>query len=184
MGKIDDRAIGMYEDDLFSLQMIGDFFGVTRQGVKKYLNVRDIDTSKRKRDAVCDGCGKWFKKHRAYLRNSIKNYCSPECHYSAIHNPDYNGSRQGQRIARRVVREIHPLRETEVVHHMDGNTENNDLENLMVFANQSDHMRWHRACGEKSGVIPVWRGIQPKKVIKTVDDLPGYFRPMPKKGKK
>jgi phosphopantothenoylcysteine synthetase/decarboxylase len=32
----------------------------------------------------------------------------------------------------------------EVVHHIDGNILNNDIDNLEVFANQSEHYKYHR----------------------------------------
>lgn len=31
----------------------------------------------------------------------------------------------------------------EEIHHIDGNKHNNDLENLMLFANRSEHIRYH-----------------------------------------
>lgn len=37
-----------------------------------------------------------------------------------------------------------PLRRGEVVHHVDGNKRNNDPANLMVFASQAEHARWHK----------------------------------------
>lgn len=37
-----------------------------------------------------------------------------------------------------------PLKQGEVVHHMDGNKRNNDPKNLMVFASQAEHAKWHR----------------------------------------
>ena len=36
-----------------------------------------------------------------------------------------------------------PLLPGEVVHHIDGNKRNNDPSNLMVFASQSEHARYH-----------------------------------------
>jgi len=36
-----------------------------------------------------------------------------------------------------------PLKPGEVVHHVDGNKRNNTPDNLMVFASQGDHVRWH-----------------------------------------
>ena len=36
------------------------------------------------------------------------------------------------------------LREEEVVHHIDGDVRNNGFDNLMVFANQGDHLAFHR----------------------------------------
>jgi len=32
----------------------------------------------------------------------------------------------------------------EVVHHIDGNTKNNRIENLVVFVDQNAHVSWHR----------------------------------------
>ena len=31
----------------------------------------------------------------------------------------------------------------EVVHHLDENKTNNKIENLMIFKNQKEHMKWH-----------------------------------------
>lgn len=36
-----------------------------------------------------------------------------------------------------------PLKEKEVVHHKDGNTLNNNIDNLMVFATNGDHNAYH-----------------------------------------
>jgi hypothetical protein len=159
MGKLDDRAIELYTDGLFSLDHIGKFFGVTRQGVKKYLNVRGIDTSKKGGlEITCDNCGVKFKKPRCQIRNNIKNYCKPECYYAELGKSGYIENRHKSRQAREIVREVYPIDSKNVVHHVNGDQADNRLENLMVFKNNSDHMRWHRAGQEKSGVVPEWRG--------------------------
>ena len=36
-----------------------------------------------------------------------------------------------------------PLRKKEIVHHRDGNKRNNSPENIVVFASQSEHARYH-----------------------------------------
>lgn len=167
---IDDRAIVLWQEDLYSLQMIGDFFGVSRQAVMKYLRKHGIDTGSGGRVEVsCDYCGKVFKKPRAYVRARRKNYCSSGHYYAAIHNSDYFPNRQGQRVARRVVKWFYPLGESDIVHHIDGDTTNNEIANLMVFRSNSDHMRWHRLGGEESGVVPLF----PKKEVKldTTEDF-------------
>lgn len=156
---VNEQAIDLWHKDMYSLQMIGDYFGVTRQAVKKYLNKQGVDTSKAAtaREVVCDYCGKAFKKPRAYARARRKNYCCPEHYYAVLANPDYVNSTWGRRKSRDMVRRCGFLLAPEhVVHHKDSNQKNDDSNNLLVFASNADHMRWHRLGGPDSGVSPVW----------------------------
>ena len=59
---------------------LAEVYGVTRQGVKKYLNKNGIDTSKRLWDTVCDYCGQEIKKPRCQIRNAAKHYCDVQCY--------------------------------------------------------------------------------------------------------
>ncbi len=153
--RIDSRAIDLW-NKLYSLQMIADVYGVTRQAVKKHLNKRGISTHKRKWPVKCDQCGKIFKRTRCNIRKNRFNYHNQACYIKSMENPDYNENRQGQRIARATVSRLFPLEPEHVVHHKDGDTTNNDPPNQMVFRNHSDHMRWHR--GDRSLVKPLWDG--------------------------
>ena len=153
-------ARDLWFNKLYSLQMIGDKLGFSRAGIKKCLNKHGIDTSKAatRQNLICPVCGKTFKKYRAYARNTETPHCSKECYYKAIYNPDFVEWRHGTRIAREKISKVFDLQPEHIVHHIDSNERNNDMENLMVFKNQSDHMKWHRAGCRKSGATPLFDG--------------------------
>lgn len=52
-----------------------------------------------------------------------------------------------------------PLLPAEVVHHVDGNPENNDLSNLMMFGSNADHLR-HELTGRVPNVSEEGRARQ------------------------
>lgn len=143
---MDEKAIKMYQEDLMSLQQIGDHYGVSRQAVKQYLNRRGVYTGKGQWFIKCDQCGIKVFKPRCQIRGKMHKFCSPECYYKFINNPDYIANRHGQRIARYTIKEKFGLNihEFMVVHHQDSNTLNNEVSNLVVFNSQSDHMKYHR----------------------------------------
>jgi len=67
--------------------------------------------------------------------------------YVAVHSPDHPyKDKQGYVLEHRLVMEAHlgrPLLPTEVVHHIDGDTRNNKVENLHLFSGQSAHASHH-----------------------------------------
>jgi len=125
---------------------------------------------------VCNNCGKEVNLYVApnRLKNSGKpKYCSRNCvdeSHKNNGNPNYkNGKRNmkggyvglyvpdhpianedGCVYEHRIVMEYalgRVLSSVEVVHHINGIRNDNRLENLKLFANQSDHMKFHRKGG-------------------------------------
>jgi len=48
-------------------------------------------------------------------------------------------------------------RKGEVVHHKDRDRSNNDPANLVVFKNQSEHIKWYAKNDPEWGVCKKWR---------------------------
>jgi len=133
--------------------------GITRQGVYKILRRNGITTAKGKVAVSCDACGAEIRRTRGRLRKQKRHFCGYGCYYAfleARQEGSYQASRQGQRIARARVAEVFDLQPGHIVHHEDRNNLNNSLDNLRVFANQGDHIRYHRLGPDYAQ--PIWDG--------------------------
>jgi hypothetical protein len=156
--RIGKKILGLW-DDGYSGDKIAVMTGgvVTGRSILRYVLKHGRCTWDTRKDVVCEYCGKEFKKVRSVFRNSRKHFCCKEHYWAHLYNPEYIRSVHGSRVARRTVAECgYKPTYGEVVHHIDGDCNNNDPWNLMVFASQSDHSRWHKNGGPESGVKPVW----------------------------
>ena len=142
-----DELLHLYTELHLTCQEIGDRYKVSRSSVSKWLKRAGIDTQEGERaDVTCTYCGARFSVHRKRLRTAQRLYCTQEHYIAAMRNGSYYQHRQGQRIARDLVARYYPaLTRSNVVHHKDGNNDNNDLSNLALFADQAEHMRFHRS---------------------------------------
>ena len=153
--------IQKYSIGLQSTGMLAKAYGVSRRAIWMGLNNRGIDTSKviacwRTRN--CAFCGAEVSVRRARMRDSTSSYCNQECYIGIIklRSPNYKAHRQGQRKAREVVSKHFTLLPGYIVHHEDGNNDNNAVSNLTVFASNVDHMGYHRM--SKKTAPALWMG--------------------------
>lgn len=150
--------IEAYTTNLTPVIQLAKQYGICRQAIYKILKRADVDTTKHKLPVSCTVCSKEIHRHKARIRHQLNHFCSTGCYHAFITAGHGNGPyipwRHGMRIARQKVSEYFNLQPGHVCHHEDRNCYNNRLDNLRVFANNGDHIRYHRGFD----VGPVWDG--------------------------
>lgn len=163
--------IKAFTEDLTPVIALAKEYGRKRQSIWKMLKKAGVNTSKglgnTRFEVSCDYCQKTLIRTRARIRNQVRNFCGHDCYYGFIqHNHGigaYKQNRHGQRIARFKVGQVFDLQKGNVIHHIDRNCFNNRWDNLMVFANNGDHIRFHRLGPEY--VKPIWIGNMEMETI-------------------
>ncbi len=149
-------VVVMYVDQHLTLRQIGSLVGMSATAVSKRLRSAGITADQGEwLDRQCGFCNAPLRVTRAKARRSIRSYCNPRCAGASHGVPTAYAWRNGSRLARLVVAQHFPLQPEHIVHHVDGDQRNNDRSNLLVFANQSDHVRYHH---HGSTVVPLWTG--------------------------
>lgn len=134
----------MYCVDHMTTKQIGELIGTTARYVQILLKQYDIKTSDGELVWVeCSWCDKKFAVNRAKWKKQQLFYCSKPHYYEhkkqcALSVKDDNRQKY-QQIARKIMK----AKTGQVVHHIDGNVRNNDKSNLMIFENQSEHIKFH-----------------------------------------
>jgi hypothetical protein len=144
----EDRAevIRLYTEELIPMVEIAKRYCVSRQAIYKLIRRAGIDIlAASKINTVCRHCGCPVTKARCQFRNTNSVFCSRQCYYSWLRSGNaYIEDRTGSRQSRKIVAAVFNLQPGNIVHHIDGNQANNNLDNLIVFKNQGDHVRHHR----------------------------------------
>jgi hypothetical protein len=145
--------------------MISREYSLSRMAIWKILRKLGVDTRigvATQRDTTCSNCGEEFKLVRSRWRRSKHHFCDSKCYYMwlEVYGSISNPWRQGQRLGRIRVERLwgQKIPEGAVVHHENGDCHDNQEDNLVVFASQADHIKWHR--GKASEVEPLWDGVK------------------------
>lgn len=95
----------------------------------------------------CAECGKEFKRKPSQVERASKNFCSKDCFTNnrrGSGNPNYYVKRNYKREHRTVMENYlgRKLGRYEVIHHINGNKQDNRIENLQIMTN-SEHAKLH-----------------------------------------
>ena len=151
------NIVVMYTIQHLTMEEIGKLIGMSRMGVMRRLRKSGITSGQGEWvNGVCDYCGQEYQLLRKRWRTSKKHYCKNECYYASQENPGYKPWRHGLRLARAIISQYHLLLPNQVVHHKDSNCRNNNIDNLAVYASNSDHIKATHHKNHK--VKPVWDG--------------------------
>ena len=136
-------------------------YGVTRQAIWKIIKQAGVSIKDQAAMLVsCTACGESIRRTRGRIRTQVNHFCGYGCYTAYLRagkgTGAYQPSRHGQRLARKVVSKLFTLLPGHVVHHEDRNCYHNTPDNLRVFANQGDHIRYHRL--GPAHVMPIWGG--------------------------
>lgn len=148
------ELVRKFIEELIPMAVLAGEYGISRQAIHKIIKKAGVDIVAAARPlVVCAVCNKSFAAARNRVRNTNTLTCSRACYNAFLKRNNYKEHRHSSRLARAIVGQYHTLNIDEVVHHIDGDQSNNRLENLMVFASQADHIRYHRGFA----VVPVWK---------------------------
>lgn len=147
--------INAWQHNELSMADLGKRYSMSRQGIYKILRKAGCDVKKHRLHVSCNTCGKPVLRTRKQLRTRKHIFCNIECWrawFKAI--SQYDNHSYGSRVAREKVRQYFDLQKGNIVHHLNGHGLDNALDNLVVLANQGDHLRMHRGFD----VTPIWEG--------------------------
>lgn len=137
------------------ISLVCEHCGVTYERMECELRVRPsrfcsrrckYESRRRLVELVCVRCGTRFERKRTEVRYANR-WCSRRCYDADRRENRTSYPKVGARHEHRVVAERmlgRPLRPGEVVHHRDGDKQNNAEENIEVLSGQSEHVKLHR----------------------------------------
>ena len=143
---MNEHLESLYLKSHLTMAEIGKIYNVSRQRIHQYIKESGIDASHAERFFIaCDKCNDMYSITRKQWRKQSTHYCSMNCYLQDRKNTEYKPHRNGQREARRAMTK-HIGRElltNEIVHHIDGNCSNNNLNNLVLYPTHAAHIRDH-----------------------------------------
>ena len=155
----DEELHRLYHDEGLSISRIASMFGAGCEGVRQDMMRRGIQ---RRISGACPG-----HLNRAWKGGRILDKTG----YVLRHVPDHPHANSGGYVREhRLVMEKALgcyLEQNEVVHHVDGNRQNNSPENLELYGCNADHLR-----DELTGRVPNWTPEGKEQILRACRTAP------------
>lgn len=90
---------------------------------------------------TCEKCGKQFIRYKSMIKPGITHFFCSRARAKEHSYPKIFGTHAHRILAEEVIGRL--LKKGEVVHHKDGNTRNNLVDNLEVLSSQAEHAKLH-----------------------------------------
>jgi len=159
----DDQIIALYLSKT-PLSDIAHAAQVTRQAIHNTLKRHNITVDRKQSLALtCLFCGEKFERPASLNKNPQSGYCTVQCFHanrsaSGLYSPTVSSlesthdKEQKSKHKQAHLDAVESLRAAgielqlgEVVHYIDGDRSNNNIENLKVFSSHSQHIQFHHA---------------------------------------
>jgi len=139
------ELINLYLDEDYQINEIAELCGCSRQTVYNWFRKYGIERKDYYVWFKCDQCGKSDKVRRKIYENSEHHFCSVPCRLGYTRSPGYRQWKSSQRIAKAIWEKNTEcfVKFGEIIGFKDGNNQNVDFKNLMLFKSHSEHMAYH-----------------------------------------
>jgi hypothetical protein len=136
----------LYIVGLRTMEEIGAMAGISRQAVRLILDRIGVEYRGGKLIKQCLYCHGDFQVCRNVTKKGQGNYCSNRCSNAARSlGGDMSVSSRMGRAAWLMAHPAETFKPGQVIHHIDGDRNNNDVGNLRVFNSQTEHMQYHHS---------------------------------------
>jgi len=164
-----EEIIKLYQDNI-DIADIQSQFNLSRVSIYNILKKNGLSPNRRSvENLTCKFCGEKFQRIHALTKRQPKGqggYCSPSCYHAdrsrwgeysskggaiaRTRNSDDDVKPDPSKHSKKAIQETGiELVGSQVIHHIDGNKNNNDISNLRIFESQSAHMQFHHSLRNK-----------------------------------
>lgn len=169
----DQEIVDLYSKDT-PIKDICEMAEITRSSLYNSLKRSGIETGRREvLLMICPNCGQKFTRPKSHNKGKLAGYCSIQCFHQDrtisgeydmigdklvkvskdINKSDIMRKMYYRQARAELKRNGIELKEGQVIHHINGQIDCNTIDNLMIFDNHSEHMKYHHSLRKKKNIV-------------------------------